>query len=145
MVTIGTGLGSALFYDGELIPNFELGHLITRMEGNRAMLIQQEKKDSLEDWGRPNKFLKHVERIITPDFIILGGGVSKHITSTVIKSRSKLLMVSSANNSGIIGACYTQSTKQRLPSSSSSSLIGPVLLICSNSFPCIEITLNSVL
>ncbi|MBO6760964.1 MAG: ROK family protein [Roseivirga sp.] len=60
-----------------------------------------------EVWGkRVNKFLKHVERIITPDYIILGGGVSKHIHKfrDQIKIRTPYVVSEKLNNAGIIGA-----------------------------------------
>jgi polyphosphate glucokinase len=114
MITIGTGLGSALFYDGELIPNFALGHLYNKngqiIEHWAANSARKREELSFEEWGkRVNKFLKHVERIITPDFIILGGGVSKHIHKyrDQIKIKTPYVVSEKQNNSGIIGAaCY---------------------------------------
>ena len=114
MVTIGTGLGSGLFYDGQLIPNFELGHLLYK-DGNKiehyAADSARKREDlSFEEWGkRVNKFLKHIERLINPDFIILGGGVSKHIHKyrAQIKIKTEYLVSEKQNHSGIIGAaCY---------------------------------------
>lgn len=111
MITVGTGLGSGAFYDGQLLPNFELG----RMYGHNGDLIEfyaadsaRKKEDlSFDEWGpRFNFFLKHIERIFTPDHIIIGGGVSKkihkfrkHITIDTPYSVSEKL-----NNAGIIGA-----------------------------------------
>lgn len=114
MVTIGTGLGSSLFYDGVLIPNVELGHLFHKngkvIEHYAADSARKKEGLSFEQWGkRLNKFLKHVDRIITPDFIILGGGVSKHIHKyrDQIKINTPYVVSEKQNNSGIIGAaCY---------------------------------------
>jgi len=114
MVTVGTGLGSALFYDGELIPNFELGHLFHKngkvIEQWAADSARKREELSFEQWGkRLNKFLKHVERIITPDFIIIGGGVSKHIHKyrDQISIGTPYVVSEKQNNSGIIGAaCF---------------------------------------
>jgi len=114
MITIGTGLGSALFYDGELIPNFELGHLYHKngqvIEHWAANSARKREELSFEEWGkRVNKFLNHVERVITPDFIILGGGVSKHIHKyrDQINIETPYVVSEKQNNSGIIGAaCY---------------------------------------
>lgn len=111
MITIGTGLGSGLFYDGTLIPNLELGHLFHEngkvIEHWAADSARKREELSFEQWGeRLNKFLKHVERIVTPDFIILGGGVSKHIHKyrDQIKIDTPYVVGEKQNNSGIIGA-----------------------------------------
>lgn len=111
MVTIGTGLGSGLFYDGILIPNFELGHLFYKsgevIERYAADSARKREKLSFEDWGkRLNHFLKHIERVINPDFIILGGGVSKHIHKyrDQITIKTPFVVGEKENNSGIIGA-----------------------------------------
>ena len=110
LVTIGSGLGSALFLDGELIPNTEFGHLklngkpIEHYASNNAR-----KRDSLEwhEWGeRFNEFLHYVNRIVNPDLILLGGGISKkfekyeeHIDIDIRVKPAKLL-----NAAGTVGA-----------------------------------------
>lgn len=111
MITIGTGLGSGLFYDGVLIPNFELGRMYHKngdiIEHFAADSARKREDLSFEKWGkRLNKFLKHVERITTPDFIILGGGVSKHIHKyrDQIDIKTPYVVGEKQNNSGIIGA-----------------------------------------
>ena len=111
VITIGTGLGSGVFYDGILIPNFELGH----MKWTNGEIIEfwaadsARKKEGLEfdEWGaRLNRFLQYVERIFSPDYLILGGGVSKKIH----KFRDQLTIATpfvaseKLNNAGIIGA-----------------------------------------
>ena len=111
VITIGTGLGSGVFYDGQIIPNFELGRLYYKtgdlIEYFAADSARKREDLSFEVWGkRVNKFLKHVERIITPDYIILGGGVSKHIHKfrDQIKIRTPYVVFEKLNNAGIIGA-----------------------------------------
>ena len=111
VITIGTGLGSGVFYDGQIIPNFELGRLYYKtgdlIEYFAADSARKREDLSFEVWGkRVNKFLKHVERIITPDYIILGGGVSKHIHKfrDQIKIRTPYVVSEKLNNAGIIGA-----------------------------------------
>ncbi len=111
MVTIGTGLGSGLFYDGVLIPNFELGHLFYKngelIEHFAADSARKREGLSFDVWGvRLNQFLKHIERVINPDFIILGGGVSKHIHKyrDQITIKTPFIVGEKENNSGIIGA-----------------------------------------
>lgn len=111
VITIGTGLGSGVFYDGQLIPNFELG----RMYGKNGDLIEFYAADSarkreeldFEEWGkRFNFFLKHIVRIFSPDHIILGGGVSKKINKfrKYIKIKAPYVVSEKLNNAGIIGA-----------------------------------------
>lgn len=111
VITVGTGLGSGVFYDGVLIPNFELG----RIYGKDGKVIEKyaadsvRKKEELEydEWGeRFNFYLKHLERVFTPDYIIIGGGASKKIH----KFRKQLTLKTpytaseKLNNAGIIGA-----------------------------------------
>jgi len=111
MVTIGTGLGSGLFYDGVLIPNFELGHLYydkgQNIEHYAADSARKREKLGFDVWGkRLNEFLLHVERIVSPDFIILAGGVSKHIHKfrEQVTIKTPFVVGEKENNSGIIGA-----------------------------------------
>ena len=111
LITIGTGLGSALFYNGVLIPNTELGHVLWKngkaaeqwcSSGARSRL-----KISRKEWAdRFNEYLLHLELLFSPDLFILGGGESKlfeqfkdqlHTTARIVPA--KLL-----NNAGIIGA-----------------------------------------
>ncbi len=111
MITIGTGLGSGLFYDGVLIPNLELGHMLYKdeklVEYYAANSARKREKLSFDEWGkRLNEFLAYAEHIINPDFIILGGGVSKHIHKyrDQIQIRTPFVVGEKENNSGIIGA-----------------------------------------
>ena len=111
MITVGTGLGCGAFYDGQLLPNFELG----RMYGHNGELIEfyaadsarKKEKLSFDEWGpRFNFFLKHIERIFTPDHIIIGGGVSKkiHKFRKYITIDTPYSVSEKLNNAGIIGA-----------------------------------------
>lgn len=111
VVTIGTGLGSGVFWDGQIIPNFELGRMFYKngelIEYYAADSARKREDLSFEVWGkRLNKFLKHVERILTPDYIILGGGVSKHIHKfrDQIEINTPFVVSEKLNNAGIIGA-----------------------------------------
>ena len=112
LITIGSGLGTALFSEGVLIPNTEFGHI--RMHGQiaeryAANSIRKELGLSWEDWGyRFNEYLHYIERLLSPDFIILGGGISKRF-----EEYSGFLDVETAvspallyNNAGTIGAAY---------------------------------------
>ena len=110
MLTIGTGIGSVLFVNGELLPNTELGHL----EFNKKTIEEfasdaTRKREDLnwKAWGkRINKVLKHFESLFYPDLIIIGGGASKKTDKFTgyIDIKAKLIPAKLLNNAGIIGA-----------------------------------------
>ena len=110
LVTFGTGIGSALFLDGRLVPNTELGHL--ELNGADAELhasdrIREEKDLGWEEWaGRVQDYLRLVERLLVPDLIILGGGVSKKADRFLPSVRVSTPVVPAVlqNNAGIVGA-----------------------------------------
>ncbi len=109
LLTLGTGVGSALFYRGTLIP-CELGHLPLKGDSaeKRVASSVKEKKDlSWEEWGkRLNKYIGILEAILWPELIIIGGGVSaKHKKFfPYIKCRAKLVPAEFFNEAGIVGA-----------------------------------------
>jgi polyphosphate glucokinase len=110
MVTLGTGIGSALFLDGVLIPNTEFGHL--ELDGKDAELrasdrAREEGDLSWEKWaGRVEDYLKHVEMLLSPRLFIIGGGVSKKSDKffPLIDIRTPIVAARLLNNAGIIGA-----------------------------------------
>jgi polyphosphate glucokinase len=110
MLTLGTGIGSAIFLDGKLVPNLELGHLEIRGkdgEKRASDATRQEKKLSWKKWaGRLQEYLSRVEGLIWPDVVILGGGVSKEWQKFMpyLKLRSKILPAQLFNQAGMIGA-----------------------------------------
>ncbi len=110
MFTFGTGIGSALFMDGHLIPNTELGHLEfkgEKAEHRAAARLFEDGELSLEKWTkRLDKYLQHVERLLRPELIIFGGGVSKQYTEILprIKTRAELVPAKLFNHAGIAGA-----------------------------------------
>lgn len=110
VITIGTGVGSAVFINGKLLPNCELGQL--RMVGDRAETYVSDamrKKLSLswEEWThRMNRFLSEVEDLFSPSLIIIGGGVS-HKTEHYLADlqvRSRVVTARLQNEAGMIGA-----------------------------------------
>lgn len=112
VITVGTGIGSGLFYNGELIPNFELGRIpwgdkpIEKYAANSA---REKEELSYEEWAeRFNFFLKQVELICTPDYYILGGGISKKIDlfKHLLISDIPLMVAQTKNHAGLIGAAY---------------------------------------
>lgn len=110
-ITLGTGIGSCVFYDGQLIPNIELGHMpgkdgqpIERYAGNRARKTEELDWDQ---WGeRLNYCLGRIARVMTPDHFIIGGGVSKRFDDYKhqIRIPTPVHVAKFRNNAGIIGA-----------------------------------------
>ena len=111
MVTLGTGIGSALFMDGKLIPNTELGHLFNK-NGNvfeKVAADSARKRDDLtrKAWGkRLNKYFRHLSLVLSPDLFIVGGGSSKNFSKTEAKinTNTPLVTAETKNEAGIIGA-----------------------------------------
>ena len=111
MITIGTGLGSGLFYDSKLIPNSELGHIFhidgQPIENYAADSVRKLDNLSMEEWaGRFDFFLNHVVRIISPNHFIIGGGLSKrfHEFQDYLTVKTPIHVAKSRNHAGIIGA-----------------------------------------
>ncbi|GLY98567.1 polyphosphate--glucose phosphotransferase [Actinoplanes sp. NBRC 103695] len=113
MLTFGTGIGSALFLDGTLIPNTEFGHL--ELDGHDAELRAADRAREAEDlsweqWaGRVQDYLRHVEMLLSPRLFIIGGGVSKKSDKffPLIDIKTPLVPATLLNNAGIIGAAVT--------------------------------------
>jgi polyphosphate glucokinase len=110
IVTIGTGLGTALFTDGHLLPNCEFGHI--EMGGADAELFASDaarKRDKLswKKWGHHfDKYLQTLEKLIWPDLIILGGGVSKkfQMYKPYLTVKAEVVPAQMQNEAGIVGA-----------------------------------------
>lgn len=110
MTTLGTGIGTALFYNGVLIPNAELGHL--EIDGvdyeTMAAFSAKEREDlSFEQWAhRLQRYYGKLEQLLTPDLIIVGGGVSKHHEKflPLLRINTPIVPAKNRNNAGIIGA-----------------------------------------
>lgn len=111
LITIGTGLGTALFYKGMLVPNTELGHLIWKnnksAEAYCSSGARERLKISRKVWAsRFNDYLHHLERLFSPDLFILGGGESKFFDAyeELLTTKAKVVPAKLLNNAGIIGA-----------------------------------------
>ncbi len=111
IVTIGTGLGTALFSDGHLMPNTELGHvfLSNGIEAERyaSEAVRVTKDLKWKEWGdRFNLYLTTMESLLWPDLIVLGGGVSDklHKFSPMITTKAPVVAASFLNQAGIVGA-----------------------------------------
>ncbi|MGH9280976.1 MAG: polyphosphate--glucose phosphotransferase [Acidimicrobiales bacterium] len=110
VVTLGTGIGSALFVDGKLVPNTELGHL--EMGGKdaekyAAESVRERKELSWKQWGkRVGEYLGYVERLFSPDLFIIGGGVSKKSDRyfQYFDLSTEVVPAQLLNEAGIVGA-----------------------------------------
>jgi len=113
VLTLGTGVGSALFSQGELFPNLELGCLpINGIPADHyaAAAVRRRENLSWQSWTqRLNLFLNHVERLLSPELIIIGGGISSEykIFFPQLKTEADLLPAHFLNQAGIVGAaCF---------------------------------------
>jgi polyphosphate glucokinase len=110
LLTFGTGIGSALFQDGKLVPNTEFGHLEVDghdAEKKAAASVKDEKNLSWEEWAhRVSKYLRTLEGLIWPDLIIAGGGVSKKADHwlPLLNVRTEVVAAALKNDAGIVGA-----------------------------------------
>jgi polyphosphate glucokinase len=117
MLTFGTGIGSALFLDGKLVPNTELGHLEIRgkdAERRASAKVREDKELSWKDWAvRVQEYLEHVEMLFSPDLVIVGGGVSKHPDKFLpyLSLRAHIVAAEMANDAGIIGAALAAGSR----------------------------------
>jgi len=104
------GIGSAIFTEGRLVPNTELGHLEIKgkdAESRAAARVREDKKLSWKKWGkRVNKYLNVLETLFAPDLFILGGGVSKKYAkfAPYLKTHAQVVPAQLRNEAGIIGA-----------------------------------------
>ena len=110
MLTLGTGIGSALFVDGALVPNLELGHIEIRGKDaeRRASAGARERKGlSYSQWAPVlNEYLDRIDQLIWPDLVILGGGVSKREDKflPLLDVRPPGVPATLRNEAGIVGA-----------------------------------------
>ncbi len=110
VLTIGTGLGTAVFTNGVLVPNLEMGHLIIRGKDaeKRASDAARQRKDySWRKWGEKlQEYMEYLEALINPDLIIVGGGVSKNYEEffPYLHLRARLVPAQLLNQAGIVGA-----------------------------------------
>ncbi|QFU91415.1 polyphosphate--glucose phosphotransferase [Amycolatopsis sp. YIM 10] len=110
LLTFGTGIGSAVFLDGRLVPNTELGHLEVDghdAEKKAAASVKDNEGMSYPEWAkRVDRYLSVLENLIWPDLFIVGGGVSKKAEKWVplLEIRTPIVVASLQNNAGIVGA-----------------------------------------
>ncbi len=113
--TLGTGIGSAMFVDGKLVPNMELGHVYLPGHKKDAEFyatdrIRKEQDLSWQVWGqRLNEYFQFIEGLFSPDLIIVGGGVSKKHEKFLpyIDVQARIVPAALRNEAGIVGAALT--------------------------------------
>lgn len=110
MLTFGTGIGSAIFLDGKLLPNTEFGHLPIRgkpAEHRAAARLRKEEELTWEQWAaRVDEYLEYMEFFFSPDLFIIGGGVSKRYDKFLhlLRTRARIVPAQLLNDAGILGA-----------------------------------------
>jgi polyphosphate glucokinase len=112
IITLGTGIGSALFVNRRLVPNTELGHLYLPGHSSDAEEYASDRTRSAEDlswkeWAeRLDQYLHHLEKLFSPNLFILGGGVSKKHKKFIpyLSVRAEVVAAQLRNEAGIVGA-----------------------------------------
>jgi len=110
ILTFGTGIGSAIFSDGQLVPNTELGHLEIRgadAESRASARARKEKNLGWKKWAkRVDEYLARLEDLFSPDLFIIGGGVSKKHDRflPLLERRAPVIPAQLRNEAGIVGA-----------------------------------------
>jgi polyphosphate glucokinase len=110
MLTFGTGIGSALFYRGQLFPNAELGHIPWEgapIERFASAAVKTKLDLDWQEWtARVNVYLGVVERLFSPELIIIGGGVSQDHKAwfKLLRTKAKVVPAKLHNDAGIVGA-----------------------------------------
>ncbi|MGH1561252.1 polyphosphate--glucose phosphotransferase [Mumia sp. DW29H23] len=115
MTTLGTGIGTALINDGELVPNSELGHL--RIDGedvekSTSSAARENEDLSWEEWAeRLQRYYARLEDLLWPDLFVVGGGVAKHADKylPLLHLRAPIVAARLGNDAGIIGAALLAS------------------------------------
>ena len=117
MVTLGTGIGSAVFVDGQLVPNTELGHLKMGKkdaEKRAAESVREEQGLSWKEWAsRLDAYLLMLEALFSPDLFIVGGGISKKSEKFLprLSTRTETVAAQLLNEAGIVGAALADSLR----------------------------------
>jgi polyphosphate glucokinase len=126
MLTLGTGIGSALFRDGVLVPNTELGHLQIRgkdAERRAAASIKERKGLSWHEWGKLlSEYLDAIDALLWPDLVIIGGGISKDAAHFIkdLPSRMRCVPATLLNRAGIVGAAMLAAEAPQLTAATAS-------------------------
>jgi polyphosphate glucokinase len=112
LTTLGTGIGTALIFNGKLIPNSELGHLQidgSDYESKAAFSAKERENLTFSQWAkRLQKYYSTLEQLLSPDLFIVGGGISKEYESflPLLKLKTEIVPAQNRNSAGILGAAY---------------------------------------
>ncbi|MFI6942033.1 polyphosphate--glucose phosphotransferase [Streptomyces sp. NPDC050418] len=124
LLTFGTGIGSALFIDGKLVPNTELGHLELHghdAEKRASTKARDDEQLTWEHWARRvQKYLAHLEMLFSPELFIVGGGVSRKsqkFLPLIEGIKAEIVPAELLNNAGIVGAAMA-AREEHLPRAS---------------------------
>jgi polyphosphate glucokinase len=110
MITLGTGIGCALFSSGVLVPNTELGHIEIECQDAERLASGSTRDNERLSWKeyskRVQKYLRRLDALVWPDLVILGGGISKEAEKFLpdVKVRIPVVTAELLNNAGIVGA-----------------------------------------
>jgi polyphosphate glucokinase len=121
MVTLGTGIGSALFVDGTLVPNTELGHLKMGKKDAEKLAAESVREDenlSWKEWSsRLEEYLQMVEALFSPDLFIIGGGISKKSDKFLprLDLHTETVPAQLLNEAGIVGAALAHAQRAGVP------------------------------
>jgi polyphosphate glucokinase len=118
MLTFGTGIGSALFTQGILVPNTEFGHIEVRGRDAESRASERAKEQHGLSWAkwaeRVEEYLQHVEALISPNLIIVGGGVSRQSEKWVPRLtgiQARIVPAALLNDAGIVGAAMSTASE----------------------------------
>jgi len=120
LLDLGTGIGSALFVNGKLVPNLQLGHVEFHGQDAETRLspaARARRKMGWKQWGREfNELLARYEQYLWPDLIILGGGMAKEFAkfSAFLRTNAPLVPAAMGSAAGIIGAARVAGNVARL-------------------------------
>ena len=121
LLALGTGIGSALFIDGQLMPNMQLGHVEFQCrdaESRLSRAARTRRKIGWKKWGGEfNELLARYETYLWPDLIILGGGLARKFSKyqKFLKTRAPLVAAVMGNTAGIVGAARVGAYAARAP------------------------------
>jgi polyphosphate glucokinase len=110
LLTLGTGIGSALFFNRVLIPNTEFGHIEIRGKDAEMRASERAREEGDLSWGKwagkVDEYLDKMEQLLSPDLIIIGGGISKKADKFLprLSLRARLVPAALLNDAGIVGA-----------------------------------------
>ena len=119
VLTFGTGIGSAMFIDGKLVPSTEFGHIEVDghdAESQAAASVKDDLELSYEEWApRVTRYVQSLEKFLWPDLLIAGGGVSRkgHKWIPLLETRTPVVAAALRNDAGIVGAAMASASSAK--------------------------------